>query len=78
MKWLHQTDMFPESVAFSGDWEWMLLMGTFIAFIETNHRKMVLWHGPRTQNYYEAPGFLMLGKGKQSLGKSRNLFLLGL
>lgn len=29
MKWLHWTDMFSESVVFSGDWDWMLLMGTF-------------------------------------------------
>lgn len=45
--------------------------------IETNQRKMVWWHGPRTWHYCEAPGLSMLGKWKQSLRKIQQSFLNG-
>lgn len=31
LKWLLQTGMLSESVAFSGDWEWKLMMETLVA-----------------------------------------------
>lgn len=45
--------------------------------VETNHRKMVLWHGARRWHYNEALRFWMLGLWKQSPGKSQESFLNG-